>query len=319
MIEHPILFNGPMVRANREGRKTQTRRVAGLSKINAEPDAWAYGGTRDGEPGYGAEFHAFKRRGSVELTLIRCPYGVEGDRLWTRETYSPRNLGGRSAIYRADGIKGAASTVQYLATTWVPSIHMPRWASRDTLEIISAHPERLHCITEVDVLAEGVTRELVSGIISPIALRAKAEPEHWINGHDQGLSFCRSCAEKTIRKLKRVKPKSDYFLDGGWATEGDSQAFCEKCKQVLDNSFTTYACEQELDHFAGHEWTLSPLDCLSLENIMGSYGWEDGERRDAEDLLAPKIHRIGFQALWDSTTKTLPWSKNPWVWRIEYR
>lgn len=137
MKERPILFNGPMVRAILEGRKTQTRRL-----FNAPP--WDYE-IDDGqcwvEDIYG-DWHFW------------CPFGQPGDRLWVRETFSPAYTFSeegsfRWAHYRATLEKGIGYTPR-----WRPSIHMPRWASRITLEITGVRLERLQSISETDAVAE---------------------------------------------------------------------------------------------------------------------------------------------------------------------
>lgn len=73
------------------------------------------------------------------------------------------------------------------------------------------------------------------------------------------------CAEKRIAELLAEEPDADYMLDGGWGIEGDSQAFCETCGRPLDNSYTDYAVEVELDHFEKHQFDLnSPDDCHAV-------------------------------------------------------
>lgn len=133
MKDRPILFSAPMVRAILEGRKTQTRRIMKPQPVTGP------GGSQiiDGK--------------SVRFCL--------GDRLWVRETWcKTRNR----YLYRASCCddKPSANTDDWDAPIddrWKPSIHMPRAASRITLEVTGLRVERVQDITEADAVAEGVT------------------------------------------------------------------------------------------------------------------------------------------------------------------
>lgn len=148
MREHPILFSGPMVRAILAGQKTKTRRVVKLNQS---------GRIQRG----GRQWHT-----DDPNVVLACPYGQPGDRLWVRESFSgpwcmeaqdgcaaaPPSKWGRSSRiwYWADGDPDAGDWTKPRS-----SIHMPRWASRTTLEIVSVRVQRLQDISEADAQAEG--------------------------------------------------------------------------------------------------------------------------------------------------------------------
>lgn len=164
MKERPILFSGPMVRAILAGTKTQTRRVVKpwTSKAPSNKPAPA-------DIAYLPDFACYRST---------CPYGQPGDRLWVREAWNffdPSGLsadrrGSRApftgsqgqrkiewvAAYRADGELSHPEDGD--SVLWRPSIHMPRWACRILLEIVSVRIERLDDISEADAKAEGITR-----------------------------------------------------------------------------------------------------------------------------------------------------------------
>jgi hypothetical protein len=74
-----------------------------------------------------------------------------GDRLWVREAWQYiEGASGRGYAYKAGG------GVHNDTGRWRPSIHMPRTASRITLEVVSVTAERLQDITEEDAIAEGI-------------------------------------------------------------------------------------------------------------------------------------------------------------------
>lgn len=155
MKARPILFNGDMVRAILDGRKTQTRRV-----IKPQPHDIA---DRSSE-----EVNAAWQEGFIP---VKCPFGKVGDLLWVRESFNLvtyDELHPRESPNPMEQMKGymnnhlvfAAGGVTYHPihgkARWKPSIHMPRWASRITLEITGVCVERLQDISEDDALAEGL-------------------------------------------------------------------------------------------------------------------------------------------------------------------
>src|SRR5690606_20772737 len=118
-----------------------------------------------------------------EDDIGRCPYGQPGDWLWVRETWAPmcreadpycwceteeQRKRNHYIEYRADtgnprpGDWPADIPAGEEVPRWRPSIHMPRWASRITLEITDVRVERLQDITEADIIAEGCTVDAVA-------------------------------------------------------------------------------------------------------------------------------------------------------------
>jgi hypothetical protein len=143
--ERPILMCADMVLATLADRKTQTRRTIKPQPINP-PFSGRY------EAGYA--WWELNERGNFHRADKPCPYGQPGDRLWVRESFSPicdfDPWGDMGCDYRAD-YKGDQTKVK-----WTPSIHMPRCASRLTLEITDIRVERLNDISGADARAESL-------------------------------------------------------------------------------------------------------------------------------------------------------------------
>ena len=140
---YPILFSAEMVRAILADRKTQTRRV-----MKPQPGQLAGSDYVDGA------WYAEDEYGDSHP--IRCPYGEAGDRLWVRETWRAVELdsGLDGVLFRGDN-QVANSNCKH-GDKWRPSIFMPRWASRITLENVGVRLERVQDISHEDATAEGV-------------------------------------------------------------------------------------------------------------------------------------------------------------------
>lgn len=122
-----------MVRAILDGTKTQTRRLVKSPGILI----------------------------NIRDSAHCCPYGLPGDRLWVRETFS----GPRSREQEPPRLWHSLDEIHWWADgnpkhgDWTkprPGIFMPRWASRITLEITEVRVQRLPEISQRDAMAEGV-------------------------------------------------------------------------------------------------------------------------------------------------------------------
>lgn len=161
MKEKPILFSGPMARAILDGTKTQTRRVV-ESALNYRKYDGMELAVLDGK--------AYITNDDLAHFELLCPYGQPGDRLWVRETWGwvgdHHHEDHRSIYWKAD--RGDWPKTR----KWRPSIFMPRWASRLTLEVTDIRVQRVQEISEGDAKAEGATPSIVGDELDHLKYRA---------------------------------------------------------------------------------------------------------------------------------------------------
>lgn len=197
--ERPILFNGAMVRAILEGRKTVTRRaVKGLQIPKEDPSQgetrqrWSAVGQRHARYGF-CVFGETEDECAMELSEFgSCPYGRRGDQLWVRESTEPYVSPGEAVIlarYCADkapvllsgcadpAFNGSVAHWDYPRAVR-PSIHMTRSQARILLEITDVRVERLQDITYEQAAAEGIQRDHRMWFATDEGGKAFHHPEH---------------------------------------------------------------------------------------------------------------------------------------------
>jgi len=148
MKERPFICRDHEVRAILDGRKTQARRIVKPQPVwGVLPDG--YGPCWHWQPkSWGSHWVGFSENNNGQECLNgHCPYGQPGDRLWVRESWYESPMTGECK-YKADG--------EVIGWNPRPSIHMPRWASRITLEVTGIRCEQLGHITEADARSEGM-------------------------------------------------------------------------------------------------------------------------------------------------------------------
>lgn len=178
MKERGMIFNAEMVRAILDGRKTQTRRIVKGVPGSHNFHGWVMSSTCAKDEGK-ACWAVGKSPLLNQPIRMHCPFGDVGDRIWARETFQgpliPEDelsefLGANPdkfespayCEYAADG----GPRPEYVDADdntrhgWRPAIHMPRWASRITLEITGVRVERLNDISHEDAGREGINTEV---------------------------------------------------------------------------------------------------------------------------------------------------------------
>ncbi|WP_226051518.1 hypothetical protein [Dickeya chrysanthemi] len=225
MKETGLIFNAEMVRAIIDGRKTQTRRV-----IKPQPfdRSWSRhdhqieivsGRSEEGDEIDGLIAYTKSSGGTWSA---KCPFGQTGDRLWVRETFScignedghPVNANGdlcerenAQRIYKASAIQKPNNYGLWTSPdgfdfegSWTPSIHMPRWASRITLEITGVRVERLNDISPEDAESEGLERTNFTGFGDEPGMPCFPEPDVYRGTKEHGWTECPSEAFQHLWK-----------------------------------------------------------------------------------------------------------------------
>ena len=189
-VERPMLYSGPMVRAILANLKNQTRRI-----VKGQYDSQNWEAVYEPRPDTGQSEWRYRLKGAEKSACSagKCPYGEVGGTIWVRETFKiiSAESGWENSTEAGTDFEDGAATVDYQADnvirhvtdlgirqdgvdeseqamrfakrgTFIPSIHMPRWASRISLEITGVRIERLQDINISDVEGEGIERRTIA-------------------------------------------------------------------------------------------------------------------------------------------------------------
>ena len=158
MKEHGLMFTGEMIQAFLEHRKSMTRRVQGLEKINENPDDWELIGALC----YGHIWYFRNIRNRSLSIEVKCPYAV-GDFIYAKETWAtlesydnlkPTELPDKAPIwYKFD--YPVDMGVHMVIGRWRSSMFMPKKVARTWREIVGVRCERLQTISKEDIENEG--------------------------------------------------------------------------------------------------------------------------------------------------------------------
>jgi len=254
MTEHPLLLNDEMVRALQSGCKTQTRRpMMPQPEMVADRTTVPYRGNADGL------FRLLERAGR------KSPFGVPGDQLWIREAWGMawNDHAHQCLCYRAEGepthpqmmrlwshkeqryVLKETECPEYPPDKWRPSIHMPRWASRDSVLVKRVWCERVQDISEADAMAEGVGSGFVMNSGWPDYQHITSSGV-CIQTQDTAQMSFSTLWDGIYAKPKRVPTKGpiSHYVSSPWEDMRDTREHKGKPWHVNGNPWV-WACEWE--------------------------------------------------------------------------
>lgn len=352
MNDHPILFKADMVRAIRDGSKTQTRRVM----RRQPPKGYTYRGDDGGNPLVPKDSGHYWTNGYAMWRPRLCPYGVPGDLLWVKEPFRIESDDYHQAwVYGRYNRDNTAFGVQLTDAEWSKwekwkkpfsgksSLYMFKSLARLWLKVKSVRVERVQEISLEDIKAEGVTFDLIRSLLKP----TKTKQGHWISGGDynQAEDYCYECAKKIVEELNAADGDKDYVVDGGWENhDSDWIAHCEKCECLLNYWPTDHLFEAELDGFEtyGEITELHNEDRYSFDTLCCA-------APDQDEAIQNRVLKLCWRYLWDFINakpkpcyskkeithyESYPWEDiqetkeyrgkswrvygNPWNWAVEF-
>lgn len=126
--------------------------------------------------------------------------------------------------------------------------------------------------------------------LEPVSSTIDAPYPYWINGDDEGTSWCRPCGEEQIARLKAEQPDGEFDLAGGYEQQAeDSCCHCEGCGRLLDYRLTDTGVDQEISHFSQHV-----AETASADDVFHVVRLLEGAENSDDPAILDAAARIGI-------------------------
>jgi len=165
-----ILFTPDNIRAIREHRKTQTRRLHGLKVVNESPDSWHLADFYQSTGGNNKWWAWFSKDGAGDKPYLIMPRYQPTETVYLKEAWKVIDIDTRTLDdpmfhvkveykdgYCDWGFHVPRKTKFTIPDKWHSPMFLPEGAARDFITITDVKPERLRDISEEDAIAEGMT------------------------------------------------------------------------------------------------------------------------------------------------------------------
>lgn len=264
MADPNILFSGAMIRALLAGRKVQTRRLVDVEAL-AEIDRFVKVGTETASGRSVFEMkdrngcHVSIRAGKHSVTQQFLPRIAVGDLVWVKENHA---IVPRSAYRMSEGVQQtlkpdddhdaavyAAGWERSKPGNWRPSIHMPRWASRLTLDVTDVRIQRLQDISEADARDEGIIyQNVIVGAHCYAGHHVEVDADRYWNGtepetfegHESAVDAFADLWDFINAKptpIKGENGKTSHYVSYPWSGQRRVEVYRGKAHHITPNPF----------------------------------------------------------------------------------